>query len=85
MPALFTLTDLVQGIPWLQHMDKESVIQNFDVHFHWNANVSTLMKFSSLAALEVVILSTSSTGSDENDDIFASVFTVHLNHQLFRQ
>ena len=33
---------------------------------HWNENVVILTKFSSLAALEVVILTTSSAASDEN-------------------
>ena len=33
---------------------------------HWNENVAILTTFSSLAALEVVILTTSSTASDEN-------------------
>ena len=31
---------------------------------HWNKNVAILTKFSSLAALEVVILTTSSAASD---------------------
>ena len=33
---------------------------------HWNENVVILTKFESLAALEVVILTTSSAASDEN-------------------
>ena len=33
---------------------------------HWNENVVILTKFSSLAALEVVILTTSSAASDDN-------------------
>ena len=33
---------------------------------HWNRNVVVLMKFSSLAALEVVKMTTSSAASDEN-------------------
>ena len=33
---------------------------------HWNGNVVLLMKLSSLAALEVVILTTSGAASDEN-------------------
>ena len=33
---------------------------------HWNKNVVILTKFSSLAALEVVILTTSSAASDEH-------------------
>ena len=33
---------------------------------HWNGNVVILTKFSSLAALEVVILTTFSAASDEN-------------------
>ena len=36
------------------------------IHNHWNENVVILMKFSSLAALEVVILTTFSAASDEN-------------------
>ena len=35
-------------------------------HHHWNENVVILTKFSSLAALEVVILTTFSAASDEN-------------------
>ena len=35
-------------------------------YFHWNKNVVILTKFSSLAALEVVILTTSSAASDEH-------------------
>ena len=46
-------------------------------HGHWNGNVFILVKFSSLAALKVVKLTTSSAASDENfiknDDIFVSV------------
>ena len=34
--------------------------------YHWNKNVVILTKFSSLAALEVVILTTSSAASDEH-------------------
>ena len=33
---------------------------------HWKENVVILMKFSSLAALEVVKMTTSSAASDEN-------------------
>ena len=36
------------------------------VVYHWNRNVFILMTFSSLAALEVVILTTYSAASDEN-------------------
>ena len=36
---------------------------NYD---HWNENVFILMKFSSLAALKVVKMTTSSAASDEN-------------------
>ena len=39
--------------------------QTFPV-LHWNKNVVILTKFSSLAALEVVILTTSSAASDEH-------------------
>ena len=39
---------------------------NYDLYQHWNENVVILMKFSSLAALEVVILTTFSAASDEN-------------------
>ena len=34
--------------------------------YHWNGNVFILMKFSSLAALKVVKMTTSSAASDEN-------------------
>ena len=37
---------------------------NTSFHIHWNENVVILTKFSSLAALEVVILTTSSAASD---------------------
>ena len=36
------------------------------IQIHWNENVIILTKFPSLAALEVVILTTSSAASDEN-------------------
>ena len=36
------------------------------VPLHWNENVSILIKFSSLAAPEVVKMTTSSAASDEN-------------------
>ena len=35
-------------------------------NLHWNRNVIILMKFSSLAALEVVQMTTSSAANDEN-------------------
>ena len=35
-------------------------------YLHWNKNVVILTKFSSLAALDVVILTTSSAASDEH-------------------
>ena len=38
----------------------------FYKRIHWNKNVVILTKFSSLAALEVVILTTSSAASDEH-------------------
>ena len=44
-------------------------LQIFDhlwVKCHWNGNVFILMKFSSLAALKVVKMTTSSAASDEN-------------------
>ena len=41
----------------------ESLSQNIQ---HWNENVVILTKFSSLAALEVVILTTSNAANDEN-------------------
>ena len=42
------------------------ISQETNVEIHWNENVVILMKFSSLAALEVVILTTFSAASDEN-------------------
>ena len=36
------------------------------IFIHWNGDVAILMKFSSLAALEVVNMTTSSAASDEN-------------------
>ena len=39
---------------------------NYMTHKHWTKNVVILTKFSSLAALEVVILTTSSAASDEH-------------------
>ena len=35
-----------------------------ELHLHWNGNVFSLIKFSSLAALEVVKMTTSSAASD---------------------
>ena len=40
--------------------------ESYDMGKHWNKNVVILTKFSSLAALEVVILTTSSAASDEH-------------------
>ena len=48
---------------------KRNHLQIFDhlwVKCHWNGNVFILMKFSSLAALKVVRMTTSSAASDEN-------------------
>ena len=39
-------------------------VVEFSRHQHWNGNVFILMKFSSLAALEVVKMTTSSAASD---------------------
>ena len=39
---------------------------HYAIHIHWNWNVFILMKFSSLAALEVVKMTTSSAANDEN-------------------
>ena len=47
---------------------------------HWNENVVILMKFSSLAALEVVILTTFSAASDENF-IKMKTFPFQWSHQ----
>ena len=44
----------------------ESYIQWNGVHPQYNGNVFILMKFSSLAALEVVNMTTSSAASDGN-------------------
>ena len=41
-------------------------INDIETAIHWNENVVILTKFLSLAALEVVILTTSSVASDEN-------------------
>ena len=41
--------------------DKGKIAENVT---HWNGNVFILMKFSSLAALEVVKMTTSSAASD---------------------
>ena len=49
---------------WLKSL-KHSDLQ-LPMSIHWNENVVILTKFSSLAALEVVILTTSSAASDEN-------------------
>ena len=48
----------------LIHMGKS--IYSWTQQHHWNKNVVILTKFSSLAALEVVILTTSSAASDEH-------------------
>ena len=44
---------------------------------HWNENVAILVKFSSLAALEVVILTTCSAASDEN--LIKTTFSFQYN------
>ena len=68
-------TALPQVIVW--HLNRQEVITWINVvqdvwshmsspDHHWNKNVVILTKFSSLAALEVVILTTSSAASDEH-------------------
>ena len=48
-------------------MDSLQIIlwEIFAGHLHWNENDVILIKFSSLAALEVVILTTPNAASDE--------------------
>ena len=48
------------------HYETKSTItvNTFDILAHWNENVFVLMKLSSLAALEVVKMTTSSAASD---------------------
>ena len=45
---------------------RKSAENPHDGHIHWNENVVILVKFSSLATLEVVNMTTSSAVSDEN-------------------
>ena len=52
----------------------QKVPQISDWFYHWNENV-ILTKFSSLAALEIVILTTSSAASDEK---FKMVFLPNI-------
>ena len=47
-------------------MTFRGLIQYKDAVLHWHGNVVILMKFSSLAAPEVVILTTSGAAIDEN-------------------
>ena len=55
------------GCWWPGDTRSQSIISSHgtDLHVHWNWHV-ILTKFSTLAALEVVILTTSSAASDEN-------------------
>ena len=46
-------------------------------NYHWNGSVIILMKFSSLAALEVVKMTTSSAASDEN--FIKMTFSFHFS------
>ena len=55
---------LIQVIVWRQ--TGCTYDDPFHWGIHWNKNVVILTKFSSLAALEVVILTTSSAASDEH-------------------
>ena len=47
---------------------------------HWNRNAVILMKFSLLAALEIVILTTSDAASDED---FIKMMTFLLQYKWF--
>ena len=49
-------------------------------HIHWNGNVFILMKFSSLAALKVVKMTTFSAASDENF-VKMTTFSFQCRHQ----
>ena len=49
-----------------QIMQSPQVLYTNSPAIHWNENVVILMKFSSLAALEVVKMTTFSAASDEN-------------------
>ena len=51
------------GVHW-QNFKHHKISQTF--HIHWNENVFILINFSSLAALEVVKMTTSNAASDEN-------------------
>ena len=59
-PTFFKVISLALGQSW------QSMFSYGITKLHWNENVIILMEFSSLAALEVVILTTSSAVSDEN-------------------
>ena len=61
--VIIIFCDFTSPIWQWKHLD----IINFIVgNIHWNKNVVILTKFSSLAALKVVILTTSSAASDEH-------------------
>ena len=51
---------------WELNLAPLTTVTNTKYHLHWNGNVIILMKFSSLAALKVVILTTFGAASDEN-------------------
>ena len=51
---------------WVTNGDLRRHRAYYDVTVHWNGNVFILMKSLSLAALEVVKMTTSSAASDEN-------------------
>ena len=57
--VLSDLTHILEGYSTGDHTSPQEPI-------HWNVNVIILMRFSSLAILEVVILTTSNAANDEN-------------------
>ena len=53
-------------LPYFAYMGLKTNHYIYVIDLHWNGNVVILTKFSSVAALEVVILTTFSAASDEN-------------------
>ena len=65
LPRMFPPTDVKKTRIGLVCMDLLYIILTYHTQ-HWNGNVFILMKFSSLAALKVVKMTTSSAANDEN-------------------
>ena len=75
-----TMTRKGHGVYFQTHAISYGSLSNSSVR-HWNGNVFILMKFSSLAALKVVKMTTSSAASDEN---FVKMTTFSFQWRWYR-